>query len=204
MRDHPSQDKLSPDAEMSLLADRLASLDINADDDGQDVSSNSSSASSEDLGNQESPKPNAQVDEGEEDQDFSEVTDPTSASTAEDDAAGGFPLDDSSDEQEESTTGTIAPPPSPAGSTHFSSADPEDFFQIQPSELGGLGAFAVRELHRGETILVERPLLRTTHFQLMLDYYNLSDAAKQAYLSLHGTDDGDRFSRIERIKQLNA
>jgi hypothetical protein len=195
---------------MSLLADRLARLDINADEGGQHVSGSStgsstgSSSGSEDLGNQGSPKPDAQLDEGEEDQDLSEVTDPTSASTAEDDAAGSFPLGDSSDEDEEPTVGTIAPPPSPAGSTRSSSASPEDFFKIQPSELGGLGAFAVRELHRGETILVERPLLRTTHFQLMLDYYNLSDAAKQAYLSLHGADDGDRFSRVERIKQLNS
>ncbi|KAK4242700.1 hypothetical protein C8A03DRAFT_40041 [Achaetomium macrosporum] len=79
----------------------------------------------------------------------------------------------------------------------------EEFFRIQPSRLGGLGAFAVRELKRGETILVERPLLRTTHFQLMVDYHNLSEAAKEAYLGLHGGE-GDPFNRVERIKRLNS
>ncbi|KAK3310734.1 uncharacterized protein B0T15DRAFT_489391 [Chaetomium strumarium] len=81
--------------------------------------------------------------------------------------------------------------------------DFEAFFRIQPSELGGLGAFAVRELKKGETILVERPLLRTTHFRLMVDYHNLSEAAKKTYLGLHGGG-GDPFNRVERIKNLNS
>jgi hypothetical protein len=93
------------------------------------------------------------------------------------------------------------PLPSPTDRTK--EAEFEEFFRIQPSELGGLGAFAVRELHKGETILVERPLLRTTHFRLMVDYHNLSEAAKEAYLGLHGGE-GDPFTRVERIKNLNS
>jgi hypothetical protein len=92
-----------------------------------------------------------------------------------------------------------APPPSPADPTQKTKGTFEDFFEIRPSKLGGLGAFAVRELKRNEIILVERPLLRTTHFRLMLDYCNLSEAKKKAYLSLHGAEDGDRFTRVERI-----
>ncbi len=95
----------------------------------------------------------------------------------------------------------LAPPPSPASVARTRG---EDFFRILPSPLGGLGAFAVRELRRGQTILVERPLLRTTHFRLMPDYHDLSEATKRVYLSLHGGEDGDRFSRVERIKQLNS
>ncbi|KAK4105652.1 hypothetical protein N658DRAFT_556086 [Parathielavia hyrcaniae] len=96
------------------------------------------------------------------------------------------------------------PPPSPAIPAQDSKTTFEEFFKIQPSKLGGLGAFTVRELKKGEVILVERPLLRTTHFRLMLDYANLSDAKKKAYLSLHGAEDGDRFSRVERIQKFNA
>ncbi|KAL2184484.1 hypothetical protein L209DRAFT_766982 [Thermothelomyces heterothallicus CBS 203.75] len=99
----------------------------------------------------------------------------------------------------------ISPPPSGAAAcAGGNKAGFEEFFTIRPSKLGGLGAFATRDLRRGETILTERPLLRTTHFRLMLDYYNLSDAAKKTYLSLHGGEDGDRFGRVERVKVLNS
>lgn len=95
-----------------------------------------------------------------------------------------------------------APPPSPVG--RRTAAGFEEFFRIQPSRLGGLGVFAARELRRGQIILAERPLLRTTHFRLMPDYHNLADAAKRAYLALYGGEGGDRFSRVERIKRLNS
>ncbi len=94
-----------------------------------------------------------------------------------------------------------APPPSPASPSRRGF---EDFFEIRPSRLGGLGAFAVRDLRRNETILVERPLLRTTHFRLLPDYHNLSEAAKRAFMGLHGGEGGDPFGRVERIKQLNS
>ena len=106
----------------------------------------------------------------------------------------------SADQQEEEDRTPPPPPPSPEPAARASF---EEFFKIQPSRLGGLGAFAVRELRRGETILVERPLLRTTHFQLLPDFHKLSEAAREAFLSLH-SGEGDRFSRVERIKNLNS
>jgi hypothetical protein len=120
----------------------------------------------------------------------------------------GTQVDETHDEHDVPSTGSIAPPSSPALSTATlqptTTPEPKDFFTIQPSRTGGLGAFAARELKPGETILIEKPLLSTTHFQLMLDYYDLPPEAQQIYLSLHGAEDGDPFSRVERIKQLNA
>ncbi|KAL2133824.1 hypothetical protein VTI74DRAFT_1590 [Chaetomium olivicolor] len=100
----------------------------------------------------------------------------------------------------------IVPLLSPASDMRTGTGTPgfENLFTIQPSKLGGLGAFAVRELKRGETILVERPLLRTTQFRLLSDFRTLSEAAKEAYLGLHGGEGGDPFGRVERIKQMNA
>lgn len=113
----------------------------------------------------------------------------------------GYGEPDSQGEEEDKDDCPPAPPPSPAS---VARAGGKDFFRILPSPLGGLGAFAARELKRGQAILAERPLLRTTHFRLMPDYHDLSEAAKRAYLSLHGSEDGDPFSRVERIKQLNS
>lgn len=97
----------------------------------------------------------------------------------------------------------VAPPPSPADNASSSRRRFEEFFKIRPSPLGGLGAFAARDLKKGETILVEKPLLWTTHFGLMSDFRQLTASAKAAYLNLHGGS-GDPFSRIERIKTLNS
>ncbi|KAL1837467.1 hypothetical protein VTJ49DRAFT_3747 [Mycothermus thermophilus] len=79
-----------------------------------------------------------------------------------------------------------------------------EYFVVRRSSLAGLGAFAARDLRCGETILVEQPLLLTTHFSLLLDYYTLSEEARQEYLSLHGAEDGDSLTRIERIGRYNA
>jgi hypothetical protein len=80
----------------------------------------------------------------------------------------------------------------------------EEFFEIRRSSLGGVGAFAVRDLPEGYTFLVEAPLLWTTHFRLMGDFNNLSEHEKDVYLSLHGGEDGEPFNRVERIKRLNS
>ena len=114
------------------------------------------------------------------------------------------PADNTPGQPEEQPEGSTAAPPSPENNSGRAMADFGQFFKIQRSRFGGLGAFAVRELKRDQTILVERPLLRTTHFRLMPDYHKLSDAAKKAYLGLHGGEDGDRFGRVERIKLLNS
>jgi hypothetical protein len=137
---------------------------------------------------------------------------PTAPGTGEGKAAAGLPLSKTPSQQgkeqleernpkNEEQHPIILPPPSQDSKI---TTNWEDFFELMPSGLGGLGAFAVRELKIGETILVEAPLLRTTHFRLMLDYRELSETAKKTYLSLHGGEDADAFSRVERIKQLNS
>lgn len=117
---------------------------------------------------------------------------------------GASPADATPKQQEEHPSGHAAAPPSPPDNAEKETASAEGFFKIQRSDLGGLGAFATRDLTRGQTILEERPLLRTTHFRLLPDYHNLSDAAKKAYLSLHDGENGDQFSKVERIKVLNS
>lgn len=116
----------------------------------------------------------------------------------------GTPPNDSPRQQEDNIQRYLTPPPSPSpANISGTTVQSEDFFTIQPSKLGGLGVFATRDLKKGQIILVERPLLRTTHFRLMSDYSDLSDNEKKMYLSLHGAD-GDPFSRVRRIKQLNS
>jgi hypothetical protein len=117
---------------------------------------------------------------------------------------GTPPTDTDPKQQEGEPEENPAVPPSPTDNTEKEAASFEEFFQVQRSDLGGLGAFATRDLTRGQKILEERPLLRTTHFRLLPDYHNLSDAAKKAYLSLHDGENGDQFSKVERIKVLNS
>ena len=117
----------------------------------------------------------------------------------------GTPLADADPKQQEGQPEEdTAVPPSATANAEKEAADFEAFFKVQRSNLGGLGAFATRDLTRGQIILEERPLLRTTHFRLLPDYHNLSDAAKKAYLSLHDGENGDQFSKVERIKVLNS
>ncbi|KAK3383060.1 hypothetical protein B0T24DRAFT_672989 [Lasiosphaeria ovina] len=75
----------------------------------------------------------------------------------------------------------------------------QDFFEIRPSPLGGLGAFAVRDLKHGETILIEQPILRTTHFSFGSDFYNLSEDDQAVILALHRPDGPDGIDGIVRI-----
>lgn len=115
-----------------------------------------------------------------------------------------LPADADTKQQEKQPEEHAAFPPSPTENAGEVAGGFEKFFKVQRSDLGGLGAFAARDLMRGRTILVERPLLRTTHFRLLPDYHNLSDVAKKAYLSLHDGENGDQFSKVERIKVLNS
>jgi len=63
----------------------------------------------------------------------------------------------------------------------------QDFFEIRKSARGGLGAFAVRDLKRGDIILAERPLLTSTSGNLVKDYYDqLSSHDKRVFLGLAG------------------
>ncbi|GAB1310222.1 hypothetical protein MFIFM68171_00432 [Madurella fahalii] len=78
------------------------------------------------------------------------------------------------------------------------------FFEIRPSRLGGLGAFAVRELRKGDVILVEKPLLLSDNFGLRSAFDKLSEAEKEIYLNLHCGDNCTQFNKIEKIKQRNS
>ena len=95
------------------------------------------------------------------------------------------------------------PPPSPASGHSNSQHHFEGFFRIRESKLGGLGAFAARDLKKGETILVEKPLVWTTHFGLMRAFNSLSEAKQAEYLSLHAGE-GEPYNLVERIKNLNS
>lgn len=91
-----------------------------------------------------------------------------------------------------------------AAQTRTSVVFANDHFVVQPSALGGLGAFAARDLRQGETILVEEPLLVADSFGFMEAYYALSEEAKRAYLSLHGADEANPFTQVEAIMRYNS
>ncbi|KAK0734196.1 hypothetical protein B0T26DRAFT_670524 [Lasiosphaeria miniovina] len=78
----------------------------------------------------------------------------------------------------------------------------QDFFEIRPSPLGGLGAFAVRDLKHGETILIEQPILCTTHFSFGSDFYKLSEDDRAAILALHSPDGPDGIDGIVRVNSF--
>ncbi|EFX04361.1 duf1772 domain containing protein [Grosmannia clavigera kw1407] len=77
-------------------------------------------------------------------------------------------------------------------------------FAIRPSALGGLGAFALRDLARGEHILVERPLLRTDCFHLCAELERLSAPQRAAFYALAGHHPDTRASAAERIWTANT
>ena len=154
------------------------------------------------LPRQEVQEPERQDDDSDEGQDPIAVTElvaPIEAGVSDGAGNGGTGGQDEEDPLDQGN----CPPPPPPSPVSPAKRGFEESFLLRPSRLGGLGAFAARELRRGETILVEPPLLRTTNFRLMPDYHKLSEAAKKAFLSLHGGD-GDPFSRVERIQRLNS
>ncbi|OAA62816.1 DUF1772 domain containing protein [Niveomyces insectorum RCEF 264] len=77
-------------------------------------------------------------------------------------------------------------------------------FAIRPSPLGGLGSFALRDLERGEHILVERPLLRTDSFHLTRELDRLTPAQRAMFFALHGYHPDRNASEIERIWTANT
>lgn len=95
-------------------------------------------------------------------------------------------------------------PSSEADSNESKSETAERLFEIRPSKLGGLGAFALRELWKGDIILVEEPLLKTTHFGLRRAFDKLSEPEKQIYMNLHCGENCSPFKKIEEIKQRNS
>lgn len=79
-----------------------------------------------------------------------------------------------------------------------------DKFAIQPSPLGGLGCFALRDICRGDRLLVERPLLRTNLLHLFHELEHLSTAHRKQYDALHAWHPDPRASRAEQIWTTNT
>ncbi len=61
-----------------------------------------------------------------------------------------------------------------------------EFFEIRQSAVGGLGAFAVKDLEYGEHILLERPLLESTTLDLLRDFETLNAVEQTIFKGLHG------------------
>ncbi|KAK0617850.1 hypothetical protein B0T17DRAFT_509442 [Bombardia bombarda] len=61
----------------------------------------------------------------------------------------------------------------------------EYFFEIRKSKLGGLGAFAVRDLEFNEVILMEKPILKTTHSFFPRDFYKLNADDQGIFMTLN-------------------
>jgi hypothetical protein len=62
------------------------------------------------------------------------------------------------------------------------------FFEVRPSVLAGLGAFAVRDLALGDVILREKPLFISDNLNLYRDFEALDQQTKAVALSLHIND----------------
>lgn len=68
------------------------------------------------------------------------------------------------------------------------SSDPEfenGFFKVRKSNVAGWGAFATRDLAKGDVILRERPLFVATNNDLFQEFYNLGSDDMDIALSLH-------------------
>ncbi|CAK7210798.1 hypothetical protein SEUCBS140593_000952 [Sporothrix eucalyptigena] len=92
--------------------------------------------------------------------------------------------------------------------TNLSSPQPilevNGMFSIRPSALGGVGCFALRDISRGEHLLVERPLLHTNLHYLFHDLEALSPADRAQFDALHGWHPDPRASRAEQIWTANT
>ncbi|KAK3942790.1 hypothetical protein QBC46DRAFT_255804 [Diplogelasinospora grovesii] len=78
------------------------------------------------------------------------------------------------------------------------------FFQVRPSPIGGLGAFAVKDLRPGDVILTESPLLRTTYGSVLPDFYRLTRSDQDMYLTLSGYPSSEGKDEIMNIARANA
>lgn len=61
-------------------------------------------------------------------------------------------------------------------------------FEVRSSEIAGLGAFAIRDLVSGDTILREMPLFVSDNYNLYQDFVNLNQQTKDLALSLYISD----------------
>ncbi len=78
------------------------------------------------------------------------------------------------------------------------------FFEIRPSKLGGLGAFAVRHIESGDIIHSERPLLKTTVARLLADFEKLPAKKKNQFLHLSRSPVCPDAPVLDKIRRANA
>ncbi|PNY24903.1 Uncharacterized protein TCAP_05161 [Tolypocladium capitatum] len=62
------------------------------------------------------------------------------------------------------------------------------YFEIAESNIAGWGAFAIKDLKRGDTILREKPLFMADHSCLFQEYDKLDKQAKRVALSLYANE----------------
>jgi hypothetical protein len=79
-----------------------------------------------------------------------------------------------------------------------------EFFVIKKSALGGLGAFAARDLDYGDKILEEMPLLLTNNWGICNEYDCLSDEDRELFHTLHKFSSNPGAHDIEKIRRANS
>ncbi|KAK4228534.1 SET domain-containing protein [Podospora fimiseda] len=80
----------------------------------------------------------------------------------------------------------------------------EQYYEIRPSQTGGLGCFAVRDIDEGVVILMEKPMLDTTVYNLRRDLATLPKAVNAHFYTLAHDASVDRFAKVEDIWHKNA
>lgn len=79
-----------------------------------------------------------------------------------------------------------------------------EYFEVRLSPLGGLGCFAIQDLNEHVHILRERPILRTSVYELFIDFERLEPAKQQVVMGLHGWTTKKYCSDLEKIWTCNA
>ncbi|OIW26089.1 SET domain-containing protein [Coniochaeta ligniaria NRRL 30616] len=79
-----------------------------------------------------------------------------------------------------------------------------EFVVIKKSTLGGLGAFAAKDLVYGDKILEEMPLVRTNNWNVCNEYDNMCDEDKELFQTLHKFSSNPAAHDIEKIRRANS
>lgn len=102
----------------------------------------------------------------------------------------------------------LSPTSAPSTAVPASLAPPtlevNGMFAIRPSALGGLGCFALKDIFRGDHLLVERPLIRTNMLHLQQELDRLTPSQRAQYDSLTGYHPDPRVSRDAQIWTANT
>jgi hypothetical protein len=78
------------------------------------------------------------------------------------------------------------------------------YFSVRESPVAGLGAFARRELKKGDVILQEKPLFESDLRHLFRDFEALDRNTKSAVLSLHQNEQAQiGTSAVENVWRTN-